>query len=162
MGQNGQVRRFRGSFVLKIDDRGRIKLPSKYISILENYGNEMYLTSINGDNILIYPLTVWEDIENKIGKLKIRNQIVEDFVRRISYWGSEIELDPRGRLLIPGDLRQKSNLNKEVLILGEIDHMVLWNNEDFKERFISKKFTSRQIDEVSRLLNEFSTLPGNE
>jgi len=162
MGKNGTVKRFRGSFVLKLDDRGRIKLPSRYISILENYGKDVYLTSINGDNILLYPISVWEEIEDKIERLKIRNQIVEEFVRRTSYWGSEIELDPRGRILIPADLRQTSNLNKEVLILGEIDHMVLWNNEDFKKKFISKKFTSRQIDEVSRLLNEFSTLSGNE
>ena len=69
----GKVRRFRGSYELKLDDRGRIKIPSKYLSVLEEqYGKELYITSINGDRVFLYPLEVWEAIEQSIETKKVR------------------------------------------------------------------------------------------
>jgi MraZ protein len=163
MGQNGINKRFRGSYVLKIDDRGRVKIPSRYLSILEGqYGREVYLTSINGDQVLFYPLKVWEKIEQGIEKIKLRNQVVEDFIRLTSFWGSETEIDPRGRILIPPDLRDKSKLLDNVLVLGQIDHMVIWNREVFVSRYASKTFSDKKLNEVSRLLNEFSPLSSDE
>jgi DNA-binding transcriptional regulator/RsmH inhibitor MraZ len=54
MGQNGMKERFRGSYIAKIDDRGRVKIPAKYLSALElDFGKEVYLTSVNGDHVLI-------------------------------------------------------------------------------------------------------------
>lgn len=163
MGQNGIMKRFRGSYVVKIDDRGRIKIPSKYLSSFESqYGNEVYLTSVNGDQALFYPLKVWEIIEQGIEKIKVRNQVLEDFIRLTSFWGSETEIDPKGRILIPPDLREKSKLEDSVLILGQIDYMVIWNRERFISKYVSKEFTERKLNEVSRLLNEFSSLSGDE
>jgi len=155
--------RFRGSYGVKIDDRGRIKIPSKYLTILEEqFGSEVYLTSINGDQVLFYPLKVWEVIEQRLEKTQIRNQTLEDFIRLTSFWGAETEIDPRGRLLIPPDLREKSGLSDDVLVLGQIDHMVIWNREMFVNKYVNKPFSDRKLDEVSRLLNEFSSLSGNE
>ena len=58
--------RFRGSYIAKIDDRGRVKIPAKYLSALEtDFGKEVYLTSVNGDHVLFYPMTVWQEIEKK-------------------------------------------------------------------------------------------------
>ena len=55
MGQNGMKERFRGSYIAKIDDRGRVKIPAKYRCALEkDFGKEVYLTSVNGDHILFY------------------------------------------------------------------------------------------------------------
>lgn len=156
-------KRFRGSYLLKIDDRGRIKIPAKYLSILEeNFGRDVYLTSVNGDHVLFYPLAVWESIEQRLEQMKLRNQVLEDFIRLTSYWGTEAEIDPKGRILIPTDLREKSKLQEDVLILGQIDHMVIWNRLDFSEKYVSKTFTDENLNEVSKVLNELSTLPSNE
>ena len=111
-------KRFRGSYAIKIDDRGRIKIPARYLSILENqYGRDVYLTSLNGDQVLFYPLSVWEVIEQGLEKIKIRTKTLEDFIRLTSFWGTETEIDPRGRLLIPQDLREKSGLDDDIFCL---------------------------------------------
>lgn len=156
-------KRFRGSFILKIDDRGRIKIPSRYRAILEDqFGKEVYLTSVNSSHILFYPLNTWEIIEQNIGKIQLRNRKIEDFIRVTSYWGTETEIDPRGRILIPPDLRDKINLKESVLVIGQLDHIAIWNCEEYESKYASKTFTDAELDEISRLLNEKSALPGNE
>jgi MraZ protein len=163
MGKNGIKKRFRGSYELKVDDRGRIKIPSKYLSVLaEQYGKELYITSINGDRVFLYPLNIWEAIEQSIETMKVRAPEIEDYVSRTSFWGSESEVDSRGRVLIPPELRTASNLNDNVRIFGKIDHMVIWNEELFKTKSLSGEFTDEKLHEVSRLLNEFSTLSTDE
>ncbi len=132
MGQNGHMKRFRGSYVLKVDDRGRIKVPSQYLSILtEQYGQELYITSLNGDRAYLYPLKIWEGIEQSIEKMKVRSPEIQEYISRTSFWGNESEVDVRGRVLIPPELRKESRLdgNTNLRIFGEIDYMVVWNEE---------------------------------
>jgi MraZ protein len=163
MGQNGINERFRGSYIATIDDRGRVKIPAKYLSVLEQgMGREVYLTSINGDHILFYPMKVWQEIERKIAAIPMRDPEMEEFVSRSSYWGTETEIDPKGRVLIPADLRAASKLDSGLLILGKIDYMVIWNKEVFEARYMGGQFSDEKLNRVSRLLNEFSALPRNE
>lgn len=156
-------KRFRGSFVLKTDDRGRIKIPAQYLSILtEEYGNELYVTSLNGDSVFLYPLKVWEGIEQSIERIKVRSPEIEEFISRTSFWGNESEVDVRGRILIPPELRKESRLNDtELRIFGKIDHMLVWNEQMFREKSLSGEFTDEKLQVVSRLINEFSALPGD-
>jgi MraZ protein len=163
MGQNGMKECFRGSYIAKIDDRGRVKIPAKYLAILEpELGREVYLTSVNGDHVLFYPMKVWQEIERKIAAIPMRDPDMEEFVSRISYWGTETEIDPKGRVLIPSDLRAASKLADNLLVLGKIDYMVIWNKELFEARYMGGQFSDEKMQNVSRLLNEFSSLPRHE
>ena len=163
MGQNGINERFRGSYIATIDDRGRVKIPAKYLSVLDQgFGRETYLTSVNGDHVLFYPMKVWQEIERKIAAIPMRDPEMEEFVSRSSYWGTETEIDPKGRILIPADLRAASKLESGLLILGKIDYMVIWNKEVFEARYMGGQFSDEKMHRVSRLLNEFSALPRHE
>lgn len=155
--------RFRGSYIAKIDDRGRVKIPAKYLSVLEkDFGREVYLTSVNGDHILFYPMMVWQEIEKKIAAIPVRDPDLEEFVSRSSFWGTETEIDPKGRILIPPDLRAGSKLENSLLILGKIDYLVIWNKEVFEARYMGGQFGDEKMHKVSRMLNEFSSLPSHE
>ncbi len=153
----------RGSFTVKTDDRGRIKIPQKFLSLLASrFGSEVYLTSLNGDFVFFYPLPVWKAIEARIESLQVRDPDIEEYVSRTSFWGTECEFDPKGRILIPQDLRSACGLQDNVLMLGKIDHLVLWNSEHFQQRYLNGKFTDERMEKVARLLNEAASLPGNE
>lgn len=149
--------------MLKVDDRGRVKIPAQYLSTMkEQYGNELYITSLNGDRVYLYPLSVWEGIEQSIERIKVRTPELEEYISRTSYWGNEAEVDGRGRVLIPPDLRAQSKLNGENLrIFGKIDHMLIWNEAIFKEKTFGGEFSDEKMHNVSRLINELSALPGN-
>jgi len=163
MGQNGIVDRLRGSFTVKTDERGRIKIPQKFLSLLESrFGREVYLTSLNGDFVLFYPLPVWKSIEARIESLRGRGPEIEEYVSRTSYWGTECEFDPKGRILIPQDLRNSCGLQANVLLLGIIDHLVVWNSDRFREKYLQGPFGDESMEKVARLLNETMPLSGNE
>ncbi len=157
------TKRFRGSYVAKVDDRGRVKVPSQYLSALkEQYGETLYITSLNGDRVFLYPLPVWEEIEQSIEKIKVRSPEIDEYLSRTGYWGNESEVDSRGRLLIPPELRQTSKLNGGNLrIFGKINYMVIWNEAMFKEKTFSDEFSDEKLQTVSRLINEFTALSGD-
>ena len=92
----------------------------------------------------------------------MRDPDLEEYISRISFWGSETEIDPKGRILIPSDLRQSSKLENNLLILGKIDYLVIWNKESFAAKYMGGQFSDEKMQKVSRLLNEFSSLPGHE
>ncbi|MGE5342728.1 MAG: division/cell wall cluster transcriptional repressor MraZ [Candidatus Omnitrophota bacterium] len=158
------MKRFRGSFELKVDDRGRIKIPAQYHTTLtEQYGNTLYITSLNGDRVFLYPLKVWEGIEASIEQLKVRSPEIEEYLSRTSFWGNEAEVDDRGRVLIPPELRKAAQLNGSNLrVFGKIDHMLLWNEQLFRETSLGGEFSDEKLHVVSRLINEFSRSPGND
>lgn len=153
----GHLKRFRGSYELKLDDRGRVKIPARYLSILEEqYGKEIYITSLNGDHVLMYPLIVWEGIEQSIEKIPVRSPEIEEFIDRTGFWGNESEVDTRGRILIPPELRNAGKLHETVRIIGKIDYMVMWNDELFREKAVSGEFGPDKLQKVSQLLNQYS------
>jgi MraZ protein len=163
MGKNGIIERFRGSFVAKIDDRSRVKIPSQYLFVLEKrYGRAVYLTSLNGTHILLYPLAVWEAVESRIEQINVRDPDLEEYLSRISYWGSESDIDQRGRVLIPPNLKASCHMVDQVLILGKVDYLVLWNKELFETKYLQGTFNDERMARVSRIIHEFSSLPGDE
>ena len=61
---------FRGSAPAKIDDKGRLKVPTAFRRVLEeSYGRELFLTSVVGDSVHLYPLSVWEQFEQRLAGL---------------------------------------------------------------------------------------------
>lgn len=141
---------------MKLDERGRIKIPSRYLSILEEqYGKEIYLTSLNGDHVLLYPLSVWEGIEQTIQKIPVRTPEIEEFIDRTSFWGNECEVDARGRILVPSELRNASKLDDLVRVVGKIDYMVIWNDRLFKEKSLTGEFGPDKMQKIAEILNEY-------
>jgi MraZ protein len=159
----GKVQRFRGSYDVKVDDRGRIKIPSRFLSVFDSgYGRDVYITSLNGDHVMLYPIKIWEDVELRVESIGVWDPDVDEFVSRLSYWGTETEIDPKGRVLIPPDLRKASKLEEVIRILGKANHLVIWNEGIFKSKEIVEEYGKDKLHRVSRILNEVSPLSGDE
>ena len=63
----------RGNSPAKIDDRGRLKIPNGFRSFIESeHGRELFVTSLHGDSVRIYPMTVWTGIEDRSPKSTLR------------------------------------------------------------------------------------------
>src|SRR5262245_30879115 len=54
----------RGNAPAKIDDKGRLKIPNGFRALVQRtYGSEIFVTSLTGDSVRIYPMPVWQQIE---------------------------------------------------------------------------------------------------
>jgi MraZ protein len=133
---------FRGSSPAKIDDKGRLKVPTEFRRILEeSYGPEVFITSVVGDSAKLYPLPVWEEVEQKLAGVPSSDRAKQRFLERVNYFGQQLRLDSQGRVLIPQILREQAEILGEVVVSGRIDQLEIWNRERFDRRLSEEPFT---------------------
>jgi MraZ protein len=134
---------FRGSSPAKIDDKGRLKIPTDFRRVLEErHGSaDLFVTSVVGDSALVYPLPVWEEIEARLGGIPSTDPVKKRYLERVNYFGQQAQLDVQGRILIPQILRESAGMNGDVVVSGQLDHLVVWNHERFLARLNEQPFT---------------------
>jgi MraZ protein len=142
--------RLRGNHPASVDEKGRIKIPSEFLERLRAHGNRFFVTNENGDHVWIFPLSMWEGIEDKLAKLSTHNKARQKFVDRTGYFGQEVELDGQGRLLLPQTLRESAKMTGEVVVLGSINYLKVWNAANFRRERLEN---SPMTDEDATVLD---------
>jgi MraZ protein len=128
----------RGNAPAKLDSKGRLKVPAAFRGYLEEtYGREFYLTSDARDSILIYPLSVWESIEQKIDGLPQSDPSLLLYLDLVYYYGTAATMDAQGRILISPTLREIVGHAEEVSVLGKRRWLEVWNRDLLKSRISS-------------------------
>jgi MraZ protein len=123
-----------GEYECKLDEKGRIILPAllkKQVSpdaqdrFMINRGFESYLA--------LYPLNEWDIIKRNISRLNLYIKKNRDFVRYFFRGATEISLDGSNRILLPKSLLEYAKIEKEVTLLGFIDHIEIWSKATYTE-----------------------------
>lgn len=132
---------FRGSAPAKIDEKGRLKIPTDFRRSLEEHGPDLFVTSIRGDAAFLYPLSVWEELEERLRKIPSTDRARARFLERANYFGQQLTIDNQGRIVIPQILRESAGMNGEVVVNADLDHLVVWNRERIAKRLADEPFT---------------------
>jgi MraZ protein len=142
----------RGNSPARIDEKGRLKVPNAFRTLVESkYGRDLFLTSLSGEYVRIYPMQVWLEIEQKLAEMPSTNPSRLRFLDRINYYGQAGDLDTQGRVLIPVRLRESATMNGDVDVLGQVNCLDVWNHD----RFLSKLQRDPFTDDDARALSEF-------
>ena len=140
----------RGNSIAKIDEKGRLKLPSSFRALLEpKYGGTYFVTSLRGESVRIYPMEVWMRIEERLSQTSSMNPSVIRFKNMVNYFGQTAALDPQGRLLVHPLLRERAEIRGEVVVLGQHDHLEIWNRSNFEGRLASDPLTDADLETLS-------------
>jgi MraZ protein len=143
---------FRGNAPARIDDKGRLKVPNAFRTFLETkYGRALFLTSVTGEYVRIYPRPVWLELEQKVGDMPSTHPARLRFLDRVNYFGQSAELDTQGRVLIPLRLRDAATMAGDVDVLGQVNYLDVWNHD----RFVTKLQREPYTDDDARALSEF-------
>jgi len=144
---------FRGSSPAKIDDKGRLKIPTDFRRVLEDrHGSpDLFVTSVLGDSALIYPLPVWEEFEARLVAMPSSNPVRTRYLERVNYFGQQAQLDVQGRIVIPQLLRESAGMTGDVVVTGQLDHLVVWNHDRFLARLNEQPFTEDDYRALSAL-----------
>ena len=146
--------RFRGSAPARLDEKGRLKVPTLFRQQIEEaFGAELFVTSLHGREILLYPLPVWQALEEKLAALPAIHRAKRKFLERVNYFGQGGALDGQGRVLIPQILRDAAKLPADVVVTGNIDHLVVSDRVALASRLQGEDFTAEDYDELSKLLS---------
>jgi len=141
----------RGNYPAKVDEKGRVKIPAAYLEALREYGNKFYVTSENGDYVRVYPMKIWNEIEEKLARLSSHNRTKQKFLTRTNYYGQVVELDGQGRILIPGILRESAQMRGDVDVLGSLNYLEVWNHTRFLDNLKASPITEedqKTLDEL--------------
>src|SRR5579863_5520761 len=112
---------FRGVNAINLDAKGRIVMPTRYRERLQQEAQGCVVLTIDTEEkcLLLYPLTAWEDIENKLASLPSFNQAARRIQRLLIGHATETELDSNGRILLPPLLREYADLTKTAMLVGQ-------------------------------------------
>ena len=145
--------RLRGSAETTVDEKGRFKVPAVFReSVEETYGPDFFLTSITGTDVLIYPMPVWNALEEKLAAMPAIHRAKAKFQERFNTFGQTARMDAQGRLLVPSLLREISGLAGDALVLGQTDHLKLVDRTRHLKSLKTATITDEDYDELARHL----------
>ena len=133
----------------KIDDKGRLKVPSGFRKLIEEkYGQDCFITSTDGERALVYPLPVWYDFQSRLAKVPSASQAKTKLLERVNYYGQVASIDQQGRVLVPAVLRNVAGIADDVVVLGNTDHLIVWNEERIHKRLSKSPLTPEDMKEL--------------
>jgi len=144
-----------GSYPAKLDKSGRLKIPEKFRSAIEEeFGKEVFITSLTDDSVHVYPLTVWTALSGvtREGALHFRPD-VRQFMLNVNRKGNGNEIDTKGRVLINQTLRDQAGLQAEVVVIGMTNHLEVWDKVRLDEKLQGKPLTDKDFENIARIMS---------
>src|SRR5687767_11284101 len=143
----------RGNHPARVDDKGRLKVPAGFRTAIEQqYGAELFVTSVTGEYVRLYPMAVWLEVERKLAEVPSTNPSKLRFLDRVNFFGQAGAMDKQGRVVVPQLLRESAAMAGEVSVLGLQNHLAVWNLKRLSERLFKKEPFS---DDDGRVLSGF-------
>ena len=119
-----------GEYNHALDSKNRIIVPSK---LREDLGNKFVITKGLDGCLYTYPLTEWEILQEKLKTLPLTNKDARAFVRFFFAGASEVEMDKQGRVLLPQNLKEYADIEKDIVSIGVLTRVEIWSKEKWKE-----------------------------
>ncbi len=119
---------FIGEYQHTIDNKGRMIIPSKF---REDLGEQFILTKGLDGCLFVYSLKEWKVLEDKLATLPLTSKDARAFVRFFFAGATECEFDKQGRIVIPSNLREYSQILKEAIIIGVSNRLEIWSKENW-------------------------------
>jgi MraZ protein len=134
-----------------IDPKGRVSIPAKFRDVLtKKYDDRLVITNFDGC-LVAYPYEEWIHLEEKASSLSMVKKETRAFMRFFYSSAIECGLDKQGRILIPQTLREYADLDKEVVLVGQLRKIEIWSKKRWSEEIIK---AHENFDEISDVLSE--------
>lgn len=147
----GIMTSFLGKYYYTLDPKGRIIIPAPLREIIsQKYNNsKLYITNAAFDKCLhIYPLEEWNKLEERIRSMPKMEEAVKYFLRRVIASAIECEMDKQGRILIPYEHRQDAGISTDVVIVGQLDKIEIWDKGAWNDVTDPKKVDAKTYESV--------------
>ena len=124
---------FIGEYAYSLDSKGRVNIPAKFRQSLSADSQNTFVITRGPDPcIWVYPLEQWKEIENNLRNLSSVKNIHRTFVRDTARYASPSTYDKQGRITLTPSLTEYAGLEKDVLIIGMINKIEIWNPNTLK------------------------------
>ncbi len=139
---------FKGRYSYSVDNKGRIALPVKLRKNVSPEANETFVISRGFEQCLfVYPQDEWNKVEQMIRGLSSSNPQHRFLVRTLLQWATDTQLDSQSRITIPQDLLKFANIENEVLVIGVLERIEIWNPKIYEEYMNNQPATYETVAE---------------
>ncbi|MDD4503633.1 MAG: division/cell wall cluster transcriptional repressor MraZ [Clostridiaceae bacterium] len=121
---------FIGEYQHTLDPKNRVIMPSKF---REKLGDSFVMTKGLDNCLFIYSSKEWSIVEDKLKSLPMTNKDARAFVRFFFAGACECDLDKQGRIVMPNNLKEYANIDKELVIIGVSTRIEIWSKEEWNK-----------------------------
>ncbi|MEY8258146.1 division/cell wall cluster transcriptional repressor MraZ [uncultured Dubosiella sp.] len=143
---------FMGEFAHNIDRKGRLIMPAKF---REELGERVVVNRGLDGCLYVYTLDQWQVVYEKLSKLPTTKKDARKYQRLMLSKASECELDGQGRILIPSNLVELAELEKECMIIGVANHIEIWAKHKWE---LMEEEEEGSFEEIAESLSDFMEL----
>ena len=130
-----------GEYQHTIDAKNRVIVPAKF---REDLGSLFYITKGLDGCLFVLSRKGWEQLQAKIDAMPLSKS---RGLQRFFFAGAaEAEPDKQGRILIPQNLREHAELEKDVTFIGTSTRAEIWSTEKWNR--MNEELTEASIVEV--------------
>lgn len=138
---------FIGSFKYSVDTKGRVSIPAKLRKFVDPKSNDAFVMTRGTTKCIdVYPMNFWEElVQSKLNQLNSFEPKEAMFLRMFLQQAAEDKLDSQARLLIPKNLIDYAEITKDVLILGAIKKIEIWNPQNYEDYLKTSELSYEEI-----------------
>ena len=124
---------FKGTFEHQLDDKNRLRIPSRFKKELTGEHGEKTYSFARGMNgcIYVFPDDVLEETIQAISGEKMGESTKASLIFMASIFSAEE--DAQGRVVIPSTLREIAGIQKDVITVGRGKRLEIWASEKYRE-----------------------------
>ncbi|GMU92281.1 MAG: transcriptional regulator MraZ [Candidatus Hydrogenedentota bacterium] len=121
---------YTGEAVTKLDEKGRITIPSKIRDVMRVIGHDTwYLAPGDNNTVLMFHRDGWNDLRERVTASTSDETQLLAFQRMFFGLATDARPDPQGRMPLANHLREHARIDKEAVVVGVNDHLEVWNKE---------------------------------
>lgn len=125
---------FRGSYTHTIDHKGRVSIPARYRRQLSGDADETFVVLRGLDTcIALYPADEFRRLDERLRARSFSDETNRRYQRMMLFDSRDETLDAQGRVALPPRLVTHAQLSKDVLVVGMLDHLEIWNPDLFQK-----------------------------
>ena len=116
-----------GTHRYQLDPKGRVSLPAKF---REAFGDGCWLTVGQDRCLYVFPRAEWERRSAEVTASPLADAVARAYARFFFGSSEEGRMDGQGRITIPQRLREAVGIRKDVVVLGVLDRMEIWDRDE--------------------------------
>lgn len=152
---------FQGNVNTSLDDKGRIIIPAQFRKhILPEANNTLNVTLGRDNCIWLFPSNEWIKVLHTIQSTNPYSDEEVEMRRRMLFHAKDIVLDSQHRLIVPLSLIEQTGIKKDVLMLGQIERIELWDPSAYDKYIKSRPDTYENV--MQRVMSKVYTNPKSD
>ena len=139
-----------GEYEYSLDKKNRLIIPAKFRKALGSVNDKTFvLTKGLDDCLVLYPLVEWHNVERQLGQLSTIREKNRNFIRNVVRYATYLQYDAQGRVAIPSSLLLHSKIERDVVLIGMIKKIEIWNSKTLSNISYDNYTNSKDFEDLA-------------